>query len=271
MLVLSRRAHQKIVFPTMQTTIEVIEVRGQTARLGITAPPDIQILREEIAPAANSPSPSDRPVAVPATEQTVRELRHLTRNQLHTWSIGLALLRGQWDQGMWDDLEITMDRLASELDATRERYEAVESKQTVEATAKPRKALLVEDNQNERELLAGFLRMSGFDVATAGDGADALDYLSAEATPDVVLLDMMMPRCDGPSTVHRIRSDPRWEGMKIFAVSGMPRHDVQLGTGAAGVDGWFSKPVDPRTLVRELSRELSGAPARPRAPTAATR
>ncbi len=54
--------------------------------------------------------------------------------------------------------------------------------------------------------------MTGFQVDTAGDGADALDYLHSHDRPDVVLLDMLMPRCDGPTTIGRIRRDPSLEG-----------------------------------------------------------
>jgi carbon storage regulator CsrA len=269
MLVLSRRVNQKIVFPTLQTSIELLEVRGQTARLGITAPRDVPVAREEILSGASTrQAPCGDHSAAQEAEQPLRELRHLARNQLHTWSLGLALLRGQWDTGAWDDLESTLERLESELNASRSRFETMEPKPSGKGRL-ARKALLVEDNQNERELLAGFLRMSGFEVATAGDGADALDYLSAEGRPDVVLLDMIMPRCDGPSTVQRIRSNPRWDGLKIFGVSGQQRADVPLASGPSGVDGWFAKPVDPRTLVRELSRELAAEHAGQQAPTSA--
>ncbi|HVC95546.1 MAG TPA: response regulator [Pirellulales bacterium] len=257
MLVLSRRVNQKIVFPTLQTTIQVLEVHGHTARLGITAPRDVPVAREEIlSEVSTRQTPCGDPAAAQAAEQPLRELRHLARNQLHTWSLGLALLRGQWDTGAWDDLETTLEQLESELNASRDRFETMAPKASGKGRL-ARKALLVEDNRNERELLAGFLRMSGFDVATAGDGADALDYLAAEGRPDVVLMDMIMPRCDGPTTVRRIRSNPRWDGLKIFAVSGQQPNEVPLECGPAGVDGWFAKPVDPRTLVRELSRELA--------------
>ncbi len=77
------------------------------------------------------------------------------------------------------------------------------------------KALLVEDNANKSNLLAGYLRMTGFEVDTAGDGADALDYLRSHDRPDVVLLDMLMPRCDGPTTIGRIAAIPLSKGSKF--------------------------------------------------------
>jgi response regulator RpfG family c-di-GMP phosphodiesterase len=68
------------------------------------------------------------------------------------------------------------------------------------------RALLIEDNVNERELLAGYLRSYGIETTTANDGQDALDYLSLHALPDVVLLDMQMPRCNGRCFIKKVRA-----------------------------------------------------------------
>ena len=129
------------------------------------------------------------------------------------------------------------------------------------APPKPRRArtaLLVEDDTNERELLAGFLRMAGLDVATAGDGDDALDYLHRQGRPDVVLLDMVLPRCDGPTTVREIRRDPTLAGLKIFAVTGHSPDRFNLQPGAAGgIDRWFNKPLNPEALLHDLNQELA--------------
>ena len=65
-------------------------------------------------------------------------------------------------------------------------------------------ALIVEDDTNERELLAGLLRMNGCECITVGDGQDALDYLSKGNRPDVILLDMEMRRCTGPEMLRRL-------------------------------------------------------------------
>src|SRR5947209_4217970 len=118
------------------------------------------------------------------------------------------------------------------------------------------RALLVEDDPNERELLAGFLRHSGLEVDTAGDGCDALDYLRSRGRPDVVLLDMGLPRCDGATTVRNIRRDPAYAGLRIFAVTGSSPDEFDLGSGPGGVDRWFQKPLDPESLLRSLRQEL---------------
>jgi CheY-like chemotaxis protein len=135
-----------------------------------------------------------------------------------------------------------------------------------DATAKPKArrsgsaaqptALVVEDDANESALLAAVLRLSGFRVDTASDGCHALDYLATHKRPDVVLLDMRMPRCDGPTTISAIRSNPQLSGLRVVAVSGSRSSEVGVSTGPQGVDRWFCKPVDPRRLVHELKHDL---------------
>ena len=250
MLVLSRRQHQKLLLPDCATTIEVLRVHGNQVRLGITAPEHVRVLRQELMESGEAPPPR-----AAAENDAVRRMRHLLRNQVHTSTIGLALLRRQLESGDWEEAEATLAKLENELGRAREQCRELESPAEKGLSIRQR-ALLVEDNRNERELLAGFLRMSGFEVATAGDGADALDYLQSNSTPDVMLLDMMMPRCDGPTTVRRIRENPRMSGLKIFAVSGASPNQVPVARGPSGVDGWFPKPVDPHSLVAEMKKTL---------------
>jgi DNA-binding response OmpR family regulator len=121
-----------------------------------------------------------------------------------------------------------------------------------------RRALLVEDNNNEAELLAGYLRSFHFNVSVARDGAHALEYLAChDQKPDVVLLDMNMPRMDGKTAIFEMRSNPENEGLKIFAVTGMSQEEAGIGTGCWGVDRWFTKPIRPDVLVSEMHRELA--------------
>ena len=131
-----------------------------------------------------------------------------------------------------------------------------ETPQPSSAPRKTRKALLVEDDNFQRELLAGFLRMSGMEVDTAGDGSDALDYLRSRPRPDVVLMDMGMPRCDGATAVRHIRSDPSYAGLRIYAVTGSAPDAFGLARGSAGIDRWFQKPLDPAVLLHDLKQEL---------------
>jgi carbon storage regulator CsrA len=256
MLVLSRRVTEKIVFPGLQTSVQVLGVKGSTVRLGIQAPPEVRVLREEIpdrqaewAPAAAGPAPqSEQP-----------RLEQLVGKRLKIAGIGLELLRGQIQAGRAEEALAIVEALAEDLQLLQRRR-AGEARQPAPQTPGParraRTALLVEDNANERELLAQFLRLGGFEVATAGDGCDALDYLHSHARPDVLLLDMGLPRCDGPTTVREIRQDRQLAGLKIVAVSGHQPEEYNLARGPGGIDRWFTKPLDPSALIRDLEREL---------------
>jgi carbon storage regulator CsrA len=261
MLVLSRGAGEKLVFPTIGVTLEVLQIRGRKVRLGIQAPPEVPVLRDELV------EDSQRAAAATAARRLAAlgraGLPHDVRNRLHAASLALRLYQRQLDRCMFDAAEDTLSKLAEQFAA----LELEAAKAAEAATAGPGdpigtgstlcgRALLVEDDSNECELLAGFLRISGYEVATAGDGADALDYLASHQRPDVVLLDMFMPRFDGQQTVQAIRSDPRLEDLKVFAISGTSPAKLGIATGPTGVDRWFAKPVNPETLVREMSREL---------------
>ena len=257
MLVLSRRLNEKVLFPSINSAVQVVSIQGGTVRLGIEAPPEVTILRAELQDRA-----AEREAATPLPEPAesgLRGLRHLLRNRLSVTTVGLGLLRQQARAGLSDELERTIAKIEEDMHLLRQGLEseaATTPSPPPQPSRKARRALLVEDDQNERELLAGFLRLSGFAVDTAGDGCDALDHLRAGERPDVVLLDMGLPRCDGATTAREIRRDPAWAGLKIFAVSGHSPNEYDLDRGPASIDRWFHKPLDPAVLLRELTQEL---------------
>jgi carbon storage regulator CsrA len=253
MLVLSRGPSDKIVFPNLDITVEILRIAGNRVRVGIDAPKNIRVLRHEIA---------DQPFNTGDSTQT-SYLSHEFRNRLHTANLALHLLQRQWDAGLAEDAETTLQTALRELDSLNETISATtaSSQSKTEQARRPCRALLVEDDANESELLAGYLQMSGFDVDRAVDGLQALIYLSRHRSPDIVLLDMKMPRLDGPKTVESIRGNPAYRDVKIFAVSGADQSECGVSTGPQGVDRWFSKPVNPQELVHEMNRDLGMAHA----------
>jgi carbon storage regulator CsrA len=251
MLVLSRRKGEKIVFPTLGVKLEVLKVQGNTTRLGIEAPRDVKILRDEL-----SAVESDEPVGA-SNDEEIRKLRHALRNRLNTAMLGIHLLKRQLDAGRSTEADATFDKLVNEFQSLEEQASRMKSSGRRPGAPPRRRTLIVEDDVNESELLAGLLRMNGFEVTTADDGEDALDYLSNHPRPDVVLLDMLMPRCNGPQTLQRIREDSSLDGMKVFAISGTEPASLGVSTGPDGVDLWFQKPVNPERLVQVMSQELA--------------
>lgn len=261
MLVLSRRPTEKIVFPSINCCVQVLGFKSGKVRLGIEAPPDLVILREEVLERDRPQQHRSVPPPTGADQTILRELRHFARNRLNTATIGLALLRRQLEAGLIRDSEVTLDRLEHEFQTATHELAGM-PKPASPPAAKRRKALLVEDDRNECELLAGYLRLSGFEVDTAADGAAALDYLCArsdQGRPDVMLLDMGLPRCDGATVVRTVRREAAYSDFKIFAVSGHKPEEFGLDTGVNRVDRWFQKPVHPEDLIRELNAELNSS------------
>ncbi|HLN33101.1 MAG TPA: response regulator [Gemmataceae bacterium] len=258
MLVLSRKLNEKIVLPTLNTVVEVLGIKRGTVRLGISAPPDVTVLREELP---DRTTEWDRSETYPPALEDVQEgsqaehSMEQVRDRLQTAARGLGLLHLQLDVGQIDEARATLAAIQDDLQLLRFGLDAV-PEPAAKCLAKERrapKALLVEDDRNERELLAGFLRQAGVDVTTAGDGQDALEYLHSQSAPDFVLLDMGLPHVDGPTMVREIRNDPAYAGLKIFGVTGHQPEEFDLECGPGGIDRWFQKPVDVNLLLRDLA------------------
>src|SRR6185503_8845719 len=135
------------------------------------------------------------------------KLNHDTRNRLNAAALGLHLLHRKLETNDLADAESTIFKIFNELKAIETQLDGPAENQAPKAdvgvvrdTESHHRALVVEDDDNERELLAGCLRVSGFDVDTAADGLQAMVRLT-ERAPDVVLLDIRIPRFDGRKTI----------------------------------------------------------------------
>jgi carbon storage regulator CsrA len=274
MLVLSRRVGEKIVLPSLGVTIEVVNIKPGSARLGITAPPEVTILRAEVPDRTAEWAPELPPAA--AAEPADGRLTRVVRSRLRVARTGLGELRRQLAAGRTEAARLLVDKIEEDVALLQERLEEVPRDKAGPNGRPRRRALLVEDDRNTARLLAECLRLAGLDVDTAGDGVAALDYLRTHSKPDVLLLDMVLPRCDGPTTLREIRRDPAYAGLPIFGLSGFPREEFDL----AGLNGWYQKPVDPQALMQDLTRALdtpvnrlppATGPARTAARTQATR
>ena len=268
MLVLSRRHNERIVLPMIGASIEVLEIKADRVRLGIDAPSNIAILREELA-TKQGYSLAEAKAAAEMAQTQARQQRHHLRNQLNMATVGIAVARRQIEAGLLAQADETLAKIGEAVQLLGEQVDglvvgpasqaATGSTSAVRPAASPApakvvapSALLVEDDTNECQLLAGFFRMAGYQVATASDGADALDYLAHHEQPDVMLLDMMLPRCDGPTTIRLVRDNPEFSKLKIFAMSGHTPDELGLDSGATGVARWFQKPLNPELLLKEL-------------------
>jgi CheY-like chemotaxis protein len=113
------------------------------------------------------------------------------------------------------------------------------------------RVLVVDDSDVIRTLISVNLEMEGFEVVTAVDGQDALDKV-LDTAPDVITIDVKMPRLDGFDTVARLRADPRTSHLKVAMVTACAQEsDLERGA-SVGVDAYVTKPFDPATLVRTV-------------------
>lgn len=119
---------------------------------------------------------------------------------------------------------------------------------------RPRKVLVVDDDDIIREVARVALEVvGGWQVETATNGEDA-GRLAVLSRPDLVLLDVMMPALDGPSTAALLQRDPATRGVPvIFLTAKSPISDEELET-APNVVGVISKPFDPMVLAEEINR-----------------
>jgi CheY-like chemotaxis protein len=115
------------------------------------------------------------------------------------------------------------------------------------------RVLVVDDNKVIRQLIRVNLELEGFEVVTAADGVECLDVIH-QVRPDVVTLDVVMPRLDGLRTAARLRADPRTRNLPLAIISACSQYEVESGLDV-GVDAFLAKPFEPAELVR-LVRQL---------------
>ncbi|NLU67144.1 response regulator [Streptomyces sp. HNM0574] len=125
------------------------------------------------------------------------------------------------------------------------------------------RVLVVDDNKVIRQLIKVNLELEGFEVVTAADGVECLEAVH-RVRPDVVTLDVAMPRLDGLRTADRLRSDPRTRHIPAAIISGCTGHGDHGGPESAaagrwhGVDAVLAKPFEPADLVRTVRRLMRG-------------
>jgi two-component system, OmpR family, alkaline phosphatase synthesis response regulator PhoP len=117
------------------------------------------------------------------------------------------------------------------------------------------RVLVVEDEPNILDSLSFLMKQAGFDVRLARDG-DAAIRMIESAAPDLVLLDIMLPRRDGFDVCRAIRANPDWKEVRIVMLTAKGREPDRRKGMQLGADDYITKPFSNRDIVERVHRIL---------------
>ena len=121
----------------------------------------------------------------------------------------------------------------------------------------PKKILVVEDTEDNRQILRDLLGMAGYDMVEAHDGAEGV-AMAAEHRPDLILMDIQMPVMDGYEATRQIKANPELKAIPIVAVTSYALSGDEQKTRDAGCDAYIAKPYSPRQMLAKV-REILGS------------
>jgi CheY-like chemotaxis protein len=120
----------------------------------------------------------------------------------------------------------------------------------------PRRVLIIDDEEDIREVAALSLQtVAGWDVLLAGSGAAGIAR-AQEQLPDAILLDVMMPVMDGPTTFRQLRANPKTARIPVILLTAKVQAADQKRFSDLGVSAVMFKPFDPLTLASDIAQVL---------------
>jgi two-component system, cell cycle response regulator DivK len=125
----------------------------------------------------------------------------------------------------------------------------------------PKRILLVEDNEDNREIYRTVLEVSGYEVIEATDGEAAV-RIARERLPDLILMDISLPIMTGWDATEAIKAEPATRDIPIIALTAHVFQADQERAKKLGFDSFLAKPIEPRKVQAEVAR-LLGEPAGP--------
>ena len=116
--------------------------------------------------------------------------------------------------------------------------------------------LVVDDTLDTRELYAMYFRHRGYDAVTASDGDEGIEIAVAQK-PDVIVMDLAMPRVKGVSAMHHLKHDPRTRRIPVILLTAFSHHAAEQGALEMGADLFLTKPCLPEDLDRHVRHALT--------------
>src|SRR3954449_5384887 len=115
-----------------------------------------------------------------------------------------------------------------------------------------RLVLVVDDHDLNRRMLSMLLEMAGHRVVEAADGAEVLAQMH-EVVPEVVLMDVSLPDADGLDLVRELLADPRYAGVRFYAVTAHVMDETRRRAVESGCEGFFEKPLDTHAVLATVA------------------
>jgi signal transduction histidine kinase/CheY-like chemotaxis protein len=203
-----------------------------------------------------------RPEAIPELFAMFSQVRSMDRTEGGGLGIGLALAKGlvelhggtlaAFSKGLGQGSEFTV-RIP--IGGARAPGPAAPPRPQPPPLPPVRRVLVADDNRDAAASLAMLLEIAGHEVRTAHDGQEAL-ALAASFRPDLLLLDIGMPRLNGYEVAERIRQQPWGAAMRLIAVTGWGQDEDKRRSAEAGFDDHLTKPIDPAILPALLRRPI---------------
>lgn len=117
------------------------------------------------------------------------------------------------------------------------------------------KVLVVEDSPPQREMISSLLKRSGMDVTSACDGVEALEQIHRNF-PDVIVLDIVMPRMNGYELCRRLKDDPKTKELPVVMCSTKGEEFDRYWGLRQGANAYIAKPFQPQELVSTVKKLL---------------
>ncbi len=121
-----------------------------------------------------------------------------------------------------------------------------------------RKIMLVEDDDTTVKLLTFMLKRNGYTVVSSKNGEAAVEKVTEEM-PDLILMDVMMPRMDGIKATEKIKTNPETSGIEIIMLSALGQEMEVMKGLRAGASGYVVKPFDSHSLLKQIEEKLSSS------------
>jgi two-component system cell cycle response regulator DivK len=118
-----------------------------------------------------------------------------------------------------------------------------------------KKILYIEDNEQNMYLVTYILEKNGYEVHAAQDGQEGIDKAAA-VRPDLILLDIQLPRMDGYTVARQLRTNPDLAAIPIVAVTSYAMAGDRDKALAAGCTGYIEKPINPDTFMHQVEQHL---------------